>query len=457
MRRRHLSELAGAVEGTVRGEDVIVSAAVVDSRAAGSDALFVAVHGQLRDGHAFVSDAFANGSPAAMIDEPWPALSSPEGALLVVGDTEEGLLRLATDERGAMSAKVVAVTGANGKTSTKDLAAAVLGSRFRTHASPASFNNEVGVPLTILGAPADTEVLICELGARRVGDHLRLCAVVSPDVVVVTNAGVAHMEIFGSWSSIVEATAEPIEVLEPAHTAVLNADDAVVAGLAARTRARVMTFGTIASADVRAEDVSLTPDGRPAFTLAMGGDREPVELAVHGEHMVPNALAAAACGLALGMSVAECATGLKGAGVSHWRMETFTTSGGVTVVNDAYNANPDSMAAGLRTARWIARGTRLIAVLGHMAELGPIALEEHERIGELLARIGVERLVAVGPEAEPIARAAVREGLEPDAVTVAATVNEALAGLRGAVRSGDVVFLKGSRVAGLERIAEAMR
>jgi len=454
VRTRRLSDIARAVNGRVHGEDADIGSVAVDSRAAGAGALFVAVHGERLDGHAFVADAFGRGASAAMVDEFPPG---PRGPLLVVDHTGRALLRLAADERRAMPASVVAITGANGKTSTKDLAASVLGSRFRTHASPASFNNEVGVPLTILGAPAETEVLICELGARRVGDHRRLCAVASPGLVVVTNAGVAHMEIFGSWERIVEATAEPVEGLDRSDTAVLNADDPVVAGLASHTQARVMTFGTALSSDVRAERIELASDGRAAFTLVAGGEREPAELAVPGEHMVANALAATACGIALGMSTAECATGLKGAGISRWRMETFTTADGATIVNDAYNANPDSMAAGLKAARWIARGSRLITVLGHMAELGPIALEEHDRLGELLARMGVERLVTVGSQAESIARAAVREGLEPQTAVSYDTVEEALSDVRAHVRAGDIVFLKGSRVAGLETIAEALR
>jgi UDP-N-acetylmuramoyl-tripeptide--D-alanyl-D-alanine ligase len=219
----------------------------------------------------------------------------------------------------------------------------------------------------------------------------------------------------------------------------------------------VVTFGVAPDADVRADDVELGDDGRASFTLTLGGDGERVELAVPGEHMVSNALAAAACGAALGLSAAECAAALKGARVSAWRMETFTNDLGVTVVNDAYNANPESMAAGLKAARWIARRRRLAAVLGHMAELGPIALEEHERLGELVVRVGVERLVTVGEAARAIARAALREGQQPDALASYDDPVGAIADIRGWARESDVVFLKGSRVAGLERVAEALR
>jgi UDP-N-acetylmuramoyl-tripeptide--D-alanyl-D-alanine ligase len=451
MRTLRLTEVADAVGGSAYGDDVEVSSAVVDGRAAEPAALFVAIRGERADGHDFVEQAFASGASAALVER------SVDGhPHVVVADTTAAFLALAASERRAMDASVVAITGANGKTSTKDLAAAVLSARFGVHASPASFNNEVGVPLTVLGAPPETEMLVCELGARHVGDHARLSAVVDPDVVVVTNAGVAHLQEFGSWENVVAATAEPVEALGEGAIAILSADDMIVAGLAERTDAEVLTFGLSEDADVRATEVELDADGRARFTLRCAGESEPVELSVAGAHMVPNALAAAACGLAFGLTVAECATGLKDAAISHWRMEISETPNGLRLVNDAYNANPDSMAAGLKAARWIARNARLVAVLGHMAELGPVSADEHDALGRLVTRIGVDRLITVGPEAEGIARAALLEGMEPDAVRAAADGAEAAAEVRSWARPGDVVFLKGSRVAALERIAEAL-
>jgi UDP-N-acetylmuramoyl-tripeptide--D-alanyl-D-alanine ligase len=352
---------------------------------------------------------------------------------------------------------VVGITGSNGKTSTKDLAAAVLGTRFRTHASPASFNNEIGLPLTLLGAAPGTELVVAELGARREGDLATLCAIARPDVVVVTNVGVAHLEVFGSWDAIVRSGSEPLREIGPDAAAILNADDPMVRGYAAVTTARVRTFGVEAGAHVRATAIELDDDGRAGFVVESGGDRERVELAVPGEHMVSNALAAIACGVELGLSAAECAAALKGARVSAWRMETFTAASGATVVNDAYNANPESMEAGLKAARWMARRGRLAAVLGHMAELGPIAAEEHERLGELVVRIGVERLVTVGEPALAIARAAVREGQLPEDVASYEDPADAAEDLRAWARAGDVVLIKGSRIAALERVAEALR
>ena len=450
---RRLSEVAAVVGGRVHGDDVIVTTAASDSRAAVPGALFVALPGEHVDGHDFVTEAVARGAAAALVRRPVDGVPCVE-----VADTGVALLELARDERDRRAdATVVGITGANGKTSTKDMTAAVVSTRFRTHASPASFNTEIGLPVTLLGAPPDAEVVVAELGARRIGDVALLCEIARPDVVVVTNVGVAHMEVFGSWEAIVEASAEPVGSLGGEDVAILNADDPIVRGYERRTRGRVRWFGLSRDADVRASEVELDHEGRARFVLEVHGEREPVELAVPGEHMVANALAAAAVGTTLGLSAAECAVALKGARISAWRMETFSTPEGVRVVNDAYNANPESMAAGLKAARWMARDGRLVAVLGHMAELGPISLDEHERLGELIVRIGVDRLVTVGEPARMIHRAAVREGQLPEDALDVDTPEEALAELRAWLRSGDVVLIKGSRVVGLERLAEAFR
>jgi UDP-N-acetylmuramoyl-tripeptide--D-alanyl-D-alanine ligase len=453
VRVRRISDVAADVGGVIEGEDVTVSTAETDSRRVGPGTLFFALPGARADGHTFLSEAFDRGAAAAVVtrDGPFP------GPVVRVHDGLAALTALAAAERDAFEGRVVGITGSVGKTSTKDLLAAALSVRFRVHASRSSFNNQVGLPLTVLGAGERTEILVCELGASRVGEIAAMCAVARPDVGLVTNVGLAHVEGFGSRENIVRAKAELPEALPPTGLAVLNADDPVVRGFAARTPADSSLYGTVRDADVRAEDVTLDDGGHGAFTLVVGRDREPVHLAVPGEHMVSNALAAAAGGLALGLSAVECATALKDARVSAWRMETFTTPHGIRVVNDAYNANPASMAAALRAARWMSRGARCVAVLGHMAELGPVAREEHERVGELVARLGIERLVVVGTEARSIARGAIREGVEPGNVAVVDLVDEALADVRDHARPGDVVLIKGSRVAGLETLAEALR
>ena len=453
MKPRRMTDVARAVEGLFLGEDVEVTSVAIDSRDLLPGALFVALPGERTDGGRFVPEAFANGAAGVLVRDGLDV----DGPAVSVRSTGEALMMLARDERTRMDATVIAVTGANGKTSTKDLTAAVLASAFRTHASKESFNNEVGLPVTLLGAAPDCEVLVAEMGARHVGDVATLCAIARPDIAIVTNVGVAHLEVFGSWERIVQASAEPVEALGPDGVAILNADDPVVADYAGRTVARVVTFGRAPDADVRAENVSLGSDGLASFALVHEAERVPVTLAVPGEHMVSNALAAVAAGTTLGVTLSACAEGLADALVSPWRMETFTTAGGVRVVNDAYNANPESMAAALRAARWMAGEGHLIAVLGTMAELGPIAAREHERIGELAARIRVDRLIAVGASARSIADAGLREGVEPDNVACYDDADKVLDDVRRSARPGDLVLFKGSRVAGLERLAEALR
>jgi UDP-N-acetylmuramoyl-tripeptide--D-alanyl-D-alanine ligase len=435
------------------GEDPTVTSVAIDSRVVEPGGLFVALPGTRTDGHQFVADAFERGAAGVLVRDGHRGA----GPAVHVKDPTSALMLLAGDERDRMTARVVGITGANGKTSTKDLTAAVCATRLRTHASPASFNNEIGLPLTLLGAPDDTEVVVAEMGARHVGDVELLCDVADPHVVVVTNVGVAHLEVFGSWEAIVEASAEPVEALPADGVAVLSADDPVVAGYSARTSATVRTFGRAPSADVRAENVVLDADGLASFELVVDAERHHVTLGVPGEHMVSNALAAVAVGQVVGIPLSEAVQSLASAAVSRWRMESFTSGSGVRVVNDAYNANPESVAAALRTARWMAGDARLIAVLGEMAELGPIAEREHERVGELAARLRVDRLITVGPGAAPIAMAGVREGVEPDDVASYDDPDEALDDVRASARPGDLVLFKASRVAGLERLAEALR
>jgi UDP-N-acetylmuramoyl-tripeptide--D-alanyl-D-alanine ligase len=458
MRPRHLSDVARAVEGARTGDDVEVRSVSTDSRAVEPGSLFIALAGARTDGHRHVAAAFTNGAAGAMVEERGDGDgASWSGPLVRVDSTAEALMRLAADERATIGATVVGITGSNGKTSTKDLADAVARTRFRVHASPGSFNNEVGLPLTLLGAAGDTEVLIAEMGARRLGDVKLLSGIARPDVVVVTNVGVAHMEVFGSWASIVEASAEPVDALGSDGLAILNADDPIAIGYGDRCAGRVATFGTRARADVRAHDVSLDPQGRASFRMTADDAEVAVQLAVPGEHMVSNALAAAAVGRALGVTIEDAALALSEARVSRWRMESFTTDAGVWVLNDAYNANPESTAAAIRTARWMAGEGRLIAVLGEMAELGAISEEEHDRVGELAARIRVDRLITVGDAARTVARAALREGMDPGDVAGYDTAPEALDDVRRSAHPGDLVLCKGSRVAGLETIAEALR
>src|SRR3954464_5727992 len=296
MRPTTVGEIAAAVEGAVReGSDTPIGSVATDSRAVRPDGLFVALVGDRLDGHDYVGDALQRGAAAGCVRGGFAV----EAPAIHGRDTGRALLDLGAAERRAFGGTVVAITGANGKTSTKDMTGAVIGGHRRTHVSPSSFNNEVGVPMTLLGAPPDTEVIVAELGARHVGDVRELCDVAKPRLAIVTNVGVAHLEIFGSWDAIVEASAEPVDALPDDGVAILSADDPVVAAYAERTRARVVTFGRGADADVRADDVVLDRDGTASFTLGSRDERAHVRLAVPGEHMVANALAAAAVGIEL--------------------------------------------------------------------------------------------------------------------------------------------------------------
>ncbi|MEA2556824.1 MAG: UDP-N-acetylmuramoyl-tripeptide--D-alanyl-D-alanine ligase [Actinomycetota bacterium] len=448
-----MSDVARAVDGRLVGDDVEVDAVAIDSRSVTRGALFIALPGERTDGARFVPEATAAGARGVIVADGTDVV----GPAVFVRSPGEALMRLAADERSKMDATVVGITGANGKTTTKDLTAAALASSLRTHASPGSFNNEIGLPVTLLTAPADTQAVVAEMGARHKGDVSELSAIARPNIVVVTNIGLAHIEIFGSWDAIVEASAEPVEAVGADGVAILLADDPVVAGYRSRCAGRVVTFGITASADVRAIDVRLGADGCPRFTVVANGETAQVQLSVPGEHMVTNALAAIAVGRELGVSLPDATNALAAARISRWRMETFTTSDGIRVVNDAYNANPESVAAAIKAARWMAGDAHFIAVLGPMAELGSVAMVEHERIGELAARVRVDRLITVGAAAYPIAVAGLREGVEPDNVATYDRGEEALADVRAHARPGDVVLFKASRVAGLEKLAEALR
>jgi UDP-N-acetylmuramoyl-tripeptide--D-alanyl-D-alanine ligase len=350
--------------------------------------------------------------------------------------------------------RTVGITGSSGKTSTKDLLGQVLGAAGPTVSPPGSYNNDIGLPLTVLDADEGTRYLVLEMGSRGPGHIARLCRVARPQIGVVLNVGSAHLGEFGSPEGIAQAKGELVEALPEEGTAVLNADDPRVLGMAARTAARVLTTGRGAGADVRAADVSLDDSARPRFTLVAAGEEHAVALQVVGEHQVANALSAAGAALAAGLRPAEVAAALSAAGPrSRWRMEVDRRADGVTIVNDAYNANPESMRAALAALTGLP-GSRRIAVLGAMAELGPDAPAEHRRLGRDAAAAGIDLIVAVGADAVGIAEGAAAAGRRaggesvhvPDRAAARALLSEAL-------RPGDVVLVKASRSYGLELLA----
>jgi UDP-N-acetylmuramoyl-tripeptide--D-alanyl-D-alanine ligase len=449
-----LADIAAAVDGDLASAappDAVVNGPVlVDSRSAVPGSLFVALAGERVDGHDFAADAVNSGAVAAVTERdvgvPAIVVADP---LTALGKLAASVLRALPDVR------VVGVTGSNGKTTTKDLLAQVLALRGATVAAPGSYNGEIGLPLSVLQADASTKFLVLEYGARGVGHISYLTDIARPDLAVVLGIGVAHVGVFGSREAIAKAKGELVEALAPTGVAILNADDPLVAAMADRTEARVVTFGTTDSADVRAEHVALDALGRPSFTLASEHASADVSLQLYGEHQVTNAVAAAAAALELGLSPADIAAGLSAAtATSRWRMEVVETPDGVTVINDAYNANPDSMGAGLRALVALAGQRRTWAVLGAMGELGELTASAHRDLGVLAASLGVHRVIAVGPAAEPTAEAARTAGATT--VDTAADVDAAIALLQHEVHGGDVVLVKASRAAGLERVAEAL-
>ena len=409
----------------------VVEGLAADSRAVAPGQLFAALRGA-RDGHDFVPDARSSGASAALVERPVPG-----GPSLVVEDVDEALGRLARLARGAMgpsaAERVVGITGSVGKTTTKDLLAGVLGRRFVTAASERSFNNELGVPLTLANAPDDVEALVVEMGARGAGHIARLCAMAEPTIGVVTAVEAVHTEVMGGLEAIALAKGELIEALPPAGRAVLNADDDLVRSMSARSAAPVLTFGS--RGDVRAERIEVDDELRARFELRSDWGSAEVHLAVRGGHNVVNALAAAAVGLSVGVPVDEVADALGVASHSPWRMELTVTASGARLLNDAYNAGPASTAAALGSLASL-RARRHVAVLGIMAELGEESAEEHLRIARLARDLGVE-VVAVGTDLYGVPACNLEQ------------LEQVLSGL--ALGGGDAVLLKGSRVAGLER------
>jgi UDP-N-acetylmuramoyl-tripeptide--D-alanyl-D-alanine ligase len=506
-----LPEIAAVVSGSVVDDPdgvVVRGAASVDSREVDTDGLFAAFVGERSDGHDFADAAVAAGAVAVLG-------SRPTGhPTVLVDDPRAALAALAHHVLGQLpDLTVLAVTGSQGKTSTKDLLAGVLTDHSGpggTVATRGSFNNELGLPLTVLRAGPETRFLLLEMGARGIGHLRELCAIARPDVSLVLNVGKAHLGEFGTQDDIATAKGELVEALTPDGVAVLNADDPRVSAMAARTRARVTTFGRARDAAVPDDvptraaaaldvpdaptvgyaDVRLDDEGRPAFTLVGEGRRVPVTLQLVGAHHVPNAAAAVAAATAVGIGLEEAAASLATVStLSRWRMEVSRRSDGVVVVNDAYNANPDSMRAALEALVAIGAGgsaRRRVAVLGEMKELGASADAEHAEVGRLARSLGVDVLLAVGEAARPALAGfdedppatggtgasgttygthgderedgmAGQPGQERTPVGVAAADNEAaVRWLAEHLRVDDVVLVKASRGARLDEVADAV-
>jgi UDP-N-acetylmuramoyl-tripeptide--D-alanyl-D-alanine ligase len=454
-----LAEVAEAVRGRLAGgadpRARVSGDVVIDSRAAGPGGLFVALAGERSDGHDFAAAAVQAGAVAVLAERP---LDVP---CVVVDDGLRAVGRLARAVLDALpDLVVVGITGSSGKTSAKDLLAAVLTRHTPTVAPQGSFNNELGVPLTALRAGPGTRHLVLEMGARGAGHIAYLCGIAPPRVGVVLNVGTAHLGEFGGRDAVAAAKGELVEALPPAAdggVAVLNVDDDRVRAMAARTRARVVGVGESADAAVRARDVEVDAAGRARFTLVTPTGSEPVALRLYGEHHVGNALAAAAAAIELGLDPAQVAAGLSAAEpASRWRMEVTERPDGVTVVNDAYNANPESVRAALKALAAMGRGRRTWAVLGEMLELGESAVTEHDAVGRLAVRLDVSRLVAVGPGARAVHTGAVMEGSWGEESVFVPDAEAAYALLTEQLRPGDVVLVKSSNGAGLRFLGDRL-
>jgi UDP-N-acetylmuramoyl-tripeptide--D-alanyl-D-alanine ligase len=485
-----LGEVAALAGGQLHGADpgagqatapdastVVTGPVVIDSRRAAPGGLFAAIAGEHADGHDFARAAIGQGAVAVLASRPLgdgiPAIVVPD-VTAALGLLARAVARRLTGEHGLT---IAGITGSSGKTSTKDLTAQVAERLGATIAPEGSLNNELGVPLTVLRADQDTKFLILEMAARGAGHIGALCDIAPPRIGAVLNVGRAHTGEFGSVENIAKAKGELVEALPRASAggvAILNADDPRVLAMAGRTDARVVTFSAAPmvrnvtpTAGVRAAEVVLDDLGRASFRLMMPGGMAPVRLKVHGAHHVPNALAAAAIAAELGMEVPAIADALSQATArSGKRMDVRERADGVLVINDAYNANPDSMRAGIEALAHIASSApdgrsmrsarRAIAVLGHMAELGDTEAGSHAEAGRLAAQAGVAILVAVGDAARPVLDGArAQDGWDGAAIAApdTATAVEILCNL---LRPGDVVLVKASKSAGLWEVADGL-
>lgn len=454
-----LADVADIVGGrlvTAPDASATVSGEVhTDSRKVVPGSIFFALPGEVTDGHLFAGAAVDNGAVLLVVERELDL----EVAQVVVADGYEALAALAREVVARVRArgqlKVIAVTGSNGKTTTKNMLAAILEGEGATVAPWGSFNNHVGAPISMLGIDFDTRYLVVEMGASAIGEITRLISIVMPDVGIVLKVGLAHVGEFGGPDAVETAKSEMVTDLPPTAVAVLNADDDRVARMASKTRARVEWFGLASTADVRATEVEATASGT-AFTLEVGGMTRRVQLRILGEHHVMNALAAIAATRALGVPVERSVPALESlVRAERWRMEVLARPDGVVVINDAYNASPDSMAAALKTLAQVVRADqRSVAVLGEMAELGEYADEEHDRIGRLAVRLNVRKLIVVGHNARHIHNAAGLEGSWDGESVLVGTADEAYDVLRDELRGGDVVLVKSSGSAELRFLGD---
>src|SRR6266852_385820 len=443
-----IAEFAGASVSAGDGH-ISIDKISTDSRTLKRGELFVALRGENFDGHKFVAAAVKAGAAGVIVDLGWSGKVSESVAIIRVEDTLQAYQNLAANYRKSLPLRVLAITGSNGKTSTKDFAAAVLGRRFHVTKTEANFNNHVGLPRTMLEATSQDEVAVWEIGMNHPGEVAALAKLAAPDAAIITNIGIAHIEFMGSRDAIAIEKGALAEAIGQQGSVILNADDPFTKEIAARTRAKVI-FAGITAGTIRAGEITQSSDGSD-FTIHEGAHRCRAQLPVPGLHMVQNAMLAVAAGRAFGLSLEEAAAGLASAPLTKARLQIKEING-VQFLDDSYNANPDSMKAALQTLVELDTDGKRIAVLGEMRELGEETQRGHEEVGEEAAAFGIDQLIGIGEMGAVISRAAEKAGLEKAAAV--RSTNEAAEILADIAAPGDLVLIKGSRAARTELVIE---
>jgi UDP-N-acetylmuramoyl-tripeptide--D-alanyl-D-alanine ligase len=444
-----IAELSGAKLEQGDGK-ISIERISTDSRTIKKGELFVALPGENFDGHKFVEATAKAGAAGAIVDLNWKGKVPTKFAVIRGQDTLLAYQNLAANYRKSLSIKVLAITGSNGKTSTKDFAASVLGRKFRVAKTQGNFNNHVGLPRTILEATSQDEIAVWEIGMNHPGEVAPLAKIAAPDAAIITNVGVAHIEFMGTREAIAKEKGALAEAVGAEGTVILNADDLFSTDIAGRTGARVIFAGT-KDGSIRAIDIQQSADGSE-FTILEGAHQCRAQLPVPGIHMVQNALLAVAAGRAFGLSLEEAAAGLASAPLTKARLQIKEISG-VQFLDDSYNANPDSMKAALQTLVELDVDGKRIAVLGEMRELGEETKRGHEEVGEAAAAFGIDQLIGIGEMGAVIARAAEKAGLEKSQAV--GSTSEAAELLLNIATPGDLVLIKGSRLARTENVIEA--
>jgi len=444
-----IAELAKAAVSSGDGNAPIEKIST-DSRTIKRDELFVALRGENFDGHNFVESVAKRSAAGAIVDLNWTGKIPANFTLIRVEDTLRAYQNIAANYRKALPLRVLAITGSNGKTSTKDFAAAVLARGFRVTKTQGNFNNHVGLPRTMLEATSQDEVAVWEIGMNHPGEVAMLATLAAPDAAIITNVGVAHIEFMGSREAIAAEKGALAESVGAEGTVILNADDPFSKNMAVRTRAKVVFAGTT-EGTVRASEITQSATGTD-FTILEGAHRCRAQLPVPGLHMVQNALLAVAAGRMFGLSLEDCAAGLAAAPLTKARLQIKEIRG-VQFIDDSYNANPESMKAALHTLVELDADGKRIAVLGEMRELGEESARGHREVGETAAELGVDQLIAIGDMAAAIAEAARNAGLQN--ISIARSTSEAAELLGEIAVSGDLVLVKGSRSVRTERVIEA--